>query len=119
MKRLKQETLNDYNELTMEMKKLNMSKEEQIEYLKLRLLYCEYKSKRKIKIERLLFLGLFFVLIGFYLITIRLYLLGILSMSLSGIYISYKIITIAEEIKENSKGSERKKLLSLLASNFE
>lgn len=119
MKQMKQEALNHYTKIIEEMDKLNMTKEEQIEYLKSRLLYLEYKSMRKNRIERLLFLGFFFVLIGFYLISIKLYLLGFLCMLLPGIYISYKIITFAEENSENMKESERKKLVSLLNSNLE
>ncbi len=119
MKQMKQEALNHYTKIIEEMDKLNMTKEEQIEYLKSRLLYLEYKSMRKNKIEKLLFLGFFFVLIGFYLISIKLYLLGFLCMLLPGIYISYKIITFAEENSENKKESERKKLVSLLNSNLE
>lgn len=119
MKQLKNEALNHYTKIVEEMDRLNMTKKEQIEYLKSQLLYCDYKWKRKNKIERLLFSGVLFILIGFYLISIKVYLVGFLCMLFSGIYISYKIITLAEQNKENTKESERKKLLSLLNSDSE
>lgn len=119
MKQLKQETMIHYNKIVGKLEQLNMTKEEQIEYLKSQLLYCEYKLRRKNKIERLFFLGVFFILIGFYLISIKIYFVGFLCMLLPGVYISYKIISLAEKNNEAAKENERRKLMALLSSEGE
>ena len=116
MRRLEHETLSHYTKIVEKMEQLNMTQDEQIEYLKSQLLYCEYKLRRKNTIERLLFLGVFFILISLYLISIKIYLIGFLCMLLPGIYISYKIISLAEQNNESIKENERKKLMTLLSS---
>lgn len=119
MKRLEKEALNHYAQIIEKMNQMDMSKDQQIEYLKARLLRSEYQMRRKRFIERLLFAGFFFALLSFYFISMRLYLLGFLLLFVSSVYISYKIITIAEENIEKKKENKRKKLVSLLDSNLE
>lgn len=117
MRRLEHETLSHYTKIVEKMEQLNMTQDEKFEYLKSQLLCCEYKLRRKNVIERLFFLGGIFVLIGLYLISIKIYLVGFLCMLLPGIYISYKIISLAEKNNESIKENERKKLIALLNSN--
>lgn len=119
MRQLKKEALKHYTSVIKEMDNLNISKNQQIEYLKLRLLNQEYQMRKKMRIERLLFSCVIAALFGFYFIFLKLYLLGILFMIIPSIYVSYSIITLAEENREERKESERKKLISLLDSNLE
>lgn len=114
MKQLKKETFDHYTLMINEMDKLNMNKEQQIEHLKSCLLNHEYQMRKKIRIERLLFSSFLFVLLGFYFIFFKLYIVGILFIIIPNLYISYHIIMLAEETKEEIKEKERKKLVSLL-----
>lgn len=108
MKQAKNKIINNYTQIISEMEKLNMSKEQQIEYLKSRLISSDYENRRKLLIERLLLCGLFFLFIGFFLIFIKLYFIGLVLMLMTCIFLSYKLITLSHQnnkikLKENTE----------------
>lgn len=109
-----------YNNLIDSMNNMKMSKDDQIEYLKLKVANLEAEARNKFAIVMLLVAGVLSLSLGLYLMYIKLYLLGLIFVLASFIGLSYKLISTAKNsmVIRNNKYDEIEKLKSLLNSKL-
>lgn len=105
-----------YNNLIDQMNSMKMSKDDQIEYLKLKVANLEAEARNRFLIIIILVLGVLFLGIGLYLMYIKLYLLGLIFVLISFLGLSLKLISSAKSsmVIRNNKYDEIEKLKNLL-----
>lgn len=105
-----------YNNLIENMDCMEVSKDEQIEYLKLKLSNLEADFHNKLMVALLLFLALISLGLGLYLMYIKLYLLGLIFVLASFIGLAYKLVKTAKQnnVIRNRKYDEIERIRSLL-----
>ncbi len=105
-----------YNKLIDSMNEMKMSKDEQIEYLKLKVSNLEVETRNKFLLLTLLTIGTIALLVGLYLMYVRLYILGLIFVFGTFIALSIKLIMTAKRsaVIRNSKYDEIERIKSLL-----
>lgn len=109
-----------YNNVVKTMEELDMSKDEQIEYLKTRVANLENESKNKIFISLFILLGLGLNIFGLYLMCSSLYTFGIVFVLVGFLVTTIKLLlTIKKYFQfKNVKFSEVDRLKNILNSRL-
>lgn len=109
-----------YNNLIDSMNEMKMSKEDQIEYLKLKVANLESEARNKFLVGILLVSGIASLALGLYLMYIQLYLLGLIFILVSFIGMAWKLVSTAKNsmVIRNNKYDEVEKLKNLLNSKL-
>lgn len=105
-----------YNKLIDSMNEMKMTKDEQIEYLKLKISNLEVETRNKFLLLTLLALGTIALCIGLYLMYVGLYFLGLILVFATFIALSCKLIMTAKRsiVIRNSKYDEIERIKALL-----
>lgn len=109
-----------YNNVVKTMEELDMSKDEQIEYLKTRVASLENDSKNKIFISLFILLGLGLNIFGLYLMCASLYTFGIVFVLAGFLVTTIKLLLVIRKYLQfkNVKFSEVDRLKSILNSRL-
>lgn len=109
-----------YNNVVKTMEELDMSKDEQIEYLKTRVASLENDSKNKIFISLFILLGLGLNIFGLYLMCATLYTFGIVFVLAGFLVTTIKLLLVIKKYLQfkNIKFSEVDRLKSILNSRL-
>lgn len=109
-----------YNNVVKTMEELDMSKDEQIEYLKTRVANLENESKNKIFISLFILLGLGLNIFGLYLMCSSLYTFGIVFVLAGFLVTTIKLLLIIKKYFQfkNVKFSEVDRLKNILNSRL-
>lgn len=109
-----------YNNLIDNMEAMEISKEDQIEYLKLKISNLEADTHNKFIVGLLLIIALFSLGLGLYLMYIELYFLGLTFVLASFLGLACKLIATAKKntVIRNNKYDEIEKIRSLLGTKL-
>ena len=108
-----------YNNIIDKMDELNISKNEQIEYLKQKITYMESNLKSKVILVLTLIIGFLLVLFGIYLILKEVELIGIIMILVGFVGVCIKLLLINKKLNTTIKDSkfdsvdQLKKILNL------
>lgn len=95
-----------YNNIINTMEDMNISKQEQIEYLKQKITYLENTSKEKTTLIATILIGFIMLLFGVYLMSININIYGAILILVSFIVVTTKLVLMIKKLQASCKDSK-------------
>lgn len=95
-----------YNNIINTMEDMNISKQEQIEYLKQKITYLENTSKEKTTLIATILIGFIMILFGVYLMSININVYGAILILVSFIVVTTKLVLMIKKLQASCKDSK-------------
>lgn len=95
-----------YNNIINTMEDMNISKQEQIEYLKQKITYLENTSKEKTTLIATILIGFIMLLFGVYLMSININVYGAILILVSFIVVTTKLVLMIKKLQASCKDSK-------------